>query len=120
MKSFDITISEPAQNDIQDIGRYIRDKLHNFYAAHRLLVDLKTRIIKLSDSPFLYPLVHDEYLSAKGVRFFLVRNYSVFYTVDDDTESIIVHRVLYRNRNWSDILKGAHNLTLIKDEESFI
>ncbi|MDR1815437.1 MAG: type II toxin-antitoxin system RelE/ParE family toxin [Clostridiales Family XIII bacterium] len=96
--------------------RYISEKLHAFYAAHRLVDDVEERFAILRESPLIYPAVNDEYLAALGFRFCLVRNYSIFYVVREPEQRVVVVRILFRKRSWADILKGADSLTLIKED----
>jgi hypothetical protein len=53
----------------------------------------------------MYPAVPDEYLASKGFRFTMVKNYMLFYSVEE--KEINTSRFLYGHRNWIKILENT-------------
>jgi plasmid stabilization system protein ParE len=49
--------------------------------------------------------VPDEYLAEKGIKFVMIKNYMMFYTINEDEKTVIVIRFLYGRRDWKNILK---------------
>ena len=47
----------------------------------------------------------DEYLTEKGLRFAIIKNYLMFFIVDEENKIVTVIRFLYRRRDWKNILK---------------
>ncbi len=103
---YGIEITEAAQGDFDNIYLYISKTLCNKQAAGRLIALLDKNIRSLADVPERYPLANDEYLRKIGVRFIVVKNYIIFYTVHTDKKRVYILRVLYGRRNWIDILQG--------------
>jgi len=49
-------------------------------------------------------LVKDKRLAAQGIRPLYVKNYTVFFRIDDSLDVVEVVRVLYSHRDWASIL----------------
>jgi len=63
---FKVTYSEKASDDLSDIIRYISYKLNSPQAAERFFTKVLQKIEWLRENPYLFPLYHDEKLSADG------------------------------------------------------
>lgn len=100
-----VEITAAAQNDFENIYLYISETLCNKQAALRLMNLIDKSIRGLAEMPEGHPLVKDEYLRNKGIRFVSVKNYIIFYTVDESMCKIYVVRILYGKRNWADVLQ---------------
>ncbi|WP_236860373.1 type II toxin-antitoxin system RelE/ParE family toxin [Candidatus Formimonas warabiya] len=50
------------------------------------------------------PLVTDDRLAMMGYRKLLVKNYIVFFTIDEELKVVDVERILYTRRDWHHIL----------------
>jgi plasmid stabilization system protein ParE len=50
------------------------------------------------------PPVTDERLAVMGYRKLLVKNYIVFFTIDEQSKIVDVERILYARRDWHYIL----------------
>jgi toxin ParE1/3/4 len=94
-------------DDVNSAVGYIRNTLHAPAAANRLKIEVKAAYRRLRDSPFSGPAVSDEYLASLGYRYTLVKNYMMFYTVDDVAKRVFLVRFMYGPRNWSAILADA-------------
>ena len=106
--TYSATTANAARRDISKAARYISEKLYNPSAADRLLDEVEETIISLEEMPHRHPLVKDEYLASKGIRLLPIRNYHAFYTVDEESKTVIVVRFLYSKRDWAAILKGDY------------
>jgi hypothetical protein len=54
--------------------------------------------------------VRNDYLANKGFRWLGIKNYMMFYIVDEKREKIYLIRFLYGRRDWMNILKeGIEN-----------
>ena len=58
----------------------------------------------MTDMPQKCPLVRDERLASIGYRKLLVKNYVVFFTIDEKAKVVDVERILYARRDWLRIL----------------
>jgi len=92
-------------NDVDSSYNYIKDKLQAPKAADTLIIEILEKLKRIKENPKIRPLVRDEYLSNLGYRLINVKNYMIFYIIDDDNKHIKVIRFLYCKRDWINILK---------------
>jgi len=94
-----LNVTDIAEEDILNTVKYTADVLKASTAANNLLDEIEK-------TPNIYPLVPDEYLAQKGLRFTMIKNYIMFYTIDEDEKIVTVIRFLYGRRDWKNILKA--------------
>lgn len=104
MAQYRVDVSEPAENDLKDIIRYIESQLSAPVSALNMMELLEEAMAGLSDMPQRYPFVSDERLCQMGYRKLTVKNYIVFFSVDEKNKVVDVERILYGRRNWLRIL----------------
>jgi addiction module RelE/StbE family toxin len=104
MARYKVVLAEPAKNDLQKIAHYISLELGEPETASRVNKTLREAISSLSDSPRKYPPVTDEQLARRGYRKLLVKNYIAFFTVDEQSGTVNVERVLYTRRDWANLI----------------
>jgi len=102
---YTISFTTPAEEDLIATLHYISDVLQSPLAAKSLLDELEQQIHVLADTPFIYSVVRDEYLGKKGIRYLLVKNYLVLYSVDEEDKSVTIIRIVYARRDWMTLLK---------------
>lgn len=90
------TVSPDARNDLQEIRRHIAKEKHRPRAAARLVQRFRTTFRLLQRFPELGPLRED---IAKGLRFFTVGSYVIYYDIMPD--KIVILRILHGGRNAS-------------------
>ena len=100
-----IEITTSARNDIYDIFNYISNELNNISAANKLKIKLFKEINNISIFPFGSPIVYINFKSIYKYRSLKVKNYSIFYTVNEELKVITIVRVLYSKRDFNSILK---------------
>ena len=103
--NYSLNITDLAEEDILITVRYISGVLKNPIAVNNLLDEIELHEKILEDTPYIYPFVNDEYLSEKGLKYIRIKNFLLFYIIDEDTRIVNVIRFLYSRRNWKDILK---------------
>ncbi len=104
MAKYRVDVSEPAENDIKDIVRYIASQLSAPISALHMIELLEEAMVDLSNMPQRCPLISDERLSQMGYRKLLVKNYVVFFSIDENNKVVNVERILYGRRDWLRIL----------------
>jgi addiction module RelE/StbE family toxin len=104
MNRYSVEISDPARQDIVDIVRYISAELNAQKAAQKMFDRLYEGMKNLENNPKRHTLVRDERLASKDYRTLPVKNYLVFYTVEEQTQSVNIIRVLYARRDWTALL----------------
>ena len=93
-----------AERDIIEIGKYIALDLFSPESASKLLDELEINMQSLNDMPKRFPLVRDSELAKLGIRSMPVKHYLVFYTVDEDAKAVNIISVMYRKRDWKNLL----------------
>lgn len=104
MGKYRIDISEPAENDLRNIVRYISAQLSAPITALKMMDIIEEAISGLAFMPQKCPLLADERLAMLGYRKLLIKNYIVFFTIDEKLKVVDVERILYTRRNWKHIL----------------
>ena len=103
MKNYRVNISEEAKQDVSDIFEYIAFKLCAPLAALNLNNALTEEFTRLRNFPLSGTVFTDKRLN--GIyRWVKVKNYSIFYTVDEQTETVYIARILYSASNYKSIL----------------
>jgi toxin ParE1/3/4 len=70
-----------------------------------LLDEIEKKEKTLEITPTIFPFVPDDYLARKRIKFLKIKNYMLFYIIDEDEETVTVIRFLYCRRDWKNILK---------------
>ncbi len=104
MKKYNIVISKDAWEDIEDVFKYISDILFEPDIAKKIQRTLLVRIKSLETMPKRNAVIDIEPYKTRGVRIYLVENYKVFYVVDEEKEMIYILNVLYKHRDWHNII----------------
>ena len=105
---YSLSITDVAEEDILNTVKYIADVLKAPMAVNSLLNEIERHEEILENSPNIYPFVPDEYLAEKGIKFTMVKNYVMFYTINENDKIVTVIRFLYGRRDWKNILKSNH------------
>jgi plasmid stabilization system protein ParE len=104
MANYRIEISEPAEHDLRDIVRYIAAQLSAPMTALKMMQAMEDAIAGLEHMPKSHPPVLDDRLQALGYRKLIVKNYIVFFTIDEANKTVNVERALYARRDWLRLL----------------
>ena len=107
---YSLCITDLAEEDILTSVRYISETLKNPIAANKLLDEIERYEKILEETPNIFPFVHDEYLAQKGIKFFTVKNFLLFYTVNEDTKNVNIIRFLHGRRDWKNILTDINTI----------
>jgi len=107
MKRYKLVILEPAHQDLITIKDYIANDLFSPMAAVNMLRTFRSAIRSLLTMPKKHPIIEDAYLYDRQYHKLPVKNYIIFYTVDDNPKPPIVYieRILYARRDWTNILQ---------------
>lgn len=88
-----------ANRDIADAVNYIADELLAPKAALDLLDALDKSISRLKDFPYSCRVYQSVKPLEQEYRIILVKNYAVFYTVDEQKNLVEITRVIYAKRD---------------------
>ena len=108
--SYHLHITSTAEHDIMRAVDYIEFILKNPLAADNLLDTVSKQIGTLSEFPQKFRIVDDPVLASWEIRFVIINNYLAFYTIDEEKQTVIVVRFLYKKRNWYSILRQGFSL----------
>jgi plasmid stabilization system protein ParE len=103
---YSVTISGPAEQDLDAALDYFLTVLNAPQAAQTLLNEIEEKIIFLQTNPLVYEIEHDDYLRERNIRSVLVRSHLIFYFADPQNEEVFIIRILYARRNWLNILRS--------------
>lgn len=104
MDKYDIEITEPAENDLSEIRRYIAEELFEPREAENIINRIAEAILGLEEIPLRYALVTDERLAVNGIRKLIIDNYIVFYIVTEGNRTVTIVKILYVRRDWLNLL----------------
>jgi plasmid stabilization system protein ParE len=102
---YSVHSTDIAEEDILSTVKHIADVLKAPVSANHLLDEIEKYENILENTPSMYSFVPDEYLTTKGLKYVLVKNYMLFYTINEKEKIVTVVRFLYGRRDWENILK---------------
>ena len=104
MTNFSLLISDTAANDLSEIVSYLRNELSYPNSAELLVKKVRSETSKLKELPFLFPLVEDEILAARGIRKLSIDNILIFYIISESKKNVTIIRILHARRDWINLL----------------
>ena len=94
-----IVYTYSARQDLQEIYEYIAYTLLAPETAEALTAQILSEVRSLGNMPERNPLYKEKPWRSQGVRFLPVKNYLVFYTVNKETGTVSIARILYGDRD---------------------
>ena len=91
----DIVYTFQAQQDLKNIYEYIAYSLLVPDTARSMYQQIIQSVRSLESMPERNPLYKEEPWRSQGVRFVPVKNYLLFYTVNNETHTVSIARILY-------------------------
>ena len=88
-----------ARKQIEDAVMYIAIDLCSPEAAMNLADEVDEAAQKLKEMPYRFPIYHTLYAMKREIRFFPVKNYNVYYVIDEDSKTVEIWRELHRLQN---------------------
>jgi len=104
MTMYRIVFSEMVKEEIDDAYNYIKEKLNNPIAAEKMIAQIREKLDYIEENPYVWSLAKDFHLSLLGVRFFRIKNYLLFYVIDEEKKIAKLSRFLYGHSDWVSIL----------------
>ena len=106
MIEFTVEVTAAAERDIFNTIGYISKNLDAPQAASDHMDAIDDALDNLAISPFNHPFVRDEKLARIGFRWVSVKNYTLFYIVNQADAKVKVMRFLYTKCDWQQLLGG--------------
>ena len=94
-----IVYTKTARRDLREIYEYIAYSLLVPKTAQSITDLIMAKIRSLEKFPERNPLYKDEPWHSHGVRFMTVKNYLVFYTVQPESGTVSIARIIYGGRD---------------------
>ena len=98
-ETYTVKITSQAQEQLREIVSYIRYTLQSPETAARMLDTLEEEISSLEHFPNRVPLTEEEPWHSQGVHKLPVKNYLVYFWVDEVVKIVQVIGIIYGRRN---------------------
>lgn len=98
-KTYKVKITSQAQEQMQEITYYIAHELKAPDAALNLLNTLEHSIASLSQYPQRVALINEEPWHTKGIHRLPVKNFLIYFWIDDENMKVQVTAVIYGKRD---------------------
>ena len=105
MKTYTVRITRQAREHLRGIKKYIAEELLAPDAARNTIAVLKKEIQSLSEMPERIKLTEEEPWRSEGIHRMRVKNYYVYFWIDDDNSKVQVTSVIYVARDQATQLK---------------
>ena len=101
---YEVRITLQAQAHLREIRDYIAQKLLAPEAAKSTVQRLGTVMASLSQMPKRVPLVEEESWRSEGVRVKAIRNFLIYFWVNEAEKTVQVIAVIYARRDQTSVL----------------
>ena len=105
MKKYIVKISETAEQDLENIISYLRYNLSGDIIADKYKLLFKQELKDLENIAGSMPILDENLTGHKNIRKINVRNYIVFYIVDEENSEALILRIGHAFMDWEKYLK---------------
>ena len=105
MKKYIVKISETAEQDLENIISYLRYNLSGDIIADKYKLLFKQELKDLENIAGSMPILDENLTGHKNIRKINVRNYIVFYLVDEENSEALILRIGHAFMDWEKYLK---------------
>ena len=99
MKQYTVKVTKMAYEHMQEIVKYISGELCAPDAAGKLLDEFQSSIEGLAEMPERYSLVDEEPWRTEGMRKIIVKNFLIYFWIDEHNMKVQVTGVIYGRRD---------------------
>lgn len=97
--NYEVRVTRQAMEQMREIVHYISKELLEPEAADQLLDKIQEAIVSLSTMPKRHALIEEEPWRHEGVRKIVVKNFLIYYWVDEENHKVQVTAVIYNRRD---------------------
>lgn len=101
---YNVKLTEEFIEEIEEICQYIEEKLKNIDASNRLREKIMYNVLLLENTPQMFAEIEKFDKTERQYRRFVVNNYIVLYTIDEDKKDVYISHIYYGARNYIDNL----------------
>lgn len=102
MEKYNIKFSKEAKNDYFDIIRYIKYNLLEPTIANKYSILINEEIEKLEYNPQRFAIADIKIKNYSKIHKLIIKNYIVFYRINENSKIVNIERILYGASNWKD------------------
>ena len=96
---YEVKLTAQAIEQIEETAQYISKVLLEPETARSWMDALQSQIERLDSMPSRYPLTEEEPWHTEGIRKMPVKNFHVYYLVDEEEKAVWVTAVIYGRRD---------------------
>ncbi len=96
---YKVHITRYAFRQMEEIKNYVAYELSAPMAAKNLLTKMKQAIASLETMPERNPLIDEKTWRSQGIRRIVVKNFLVYYWIDENKRIVYITAVIYGRRN---------------------
>lgn len=96
---YEVKLTAQAIGQLEETVQYISKILLEPEIARKWADTLQCEIGKLDSMPSRYPLTEEEPWRTKGIRKMPVKNFLVYYLIDEEKEAVWITAVIYGRRD---------------------
>lgn len=98
-KQYKVQITKYALAQMEEIKEYIANELLAPQAAYNLFLEMKNKAVSLNSMPERNPLVAAKKWREQGVRKIIIKNFIMYYWIDEEQRIVHITTVVYGKRN---------------------
>ena len=98
-KQYQVQITKYALAQMTEIRNYIAEELHAPQAAYHLILEMKNKVASLGSMPKRNQLVDIKKWKEQGIRKIVVKNFMMYYWIDEEQQTVYITAVVYEKRN---------------------
>ena len=106
MSPYRVKVTKQAIEHLQGIRNHILSEFFAPKAARDMLALLSKSIASLAANPYRIKTIDEEPWGRQGVRKLIVKNYYVYFWVDEDIETVYVIAIIYSGRDQEEQLSS--------------
>lgn len=99
MDSYKVVVTTDAITDLVELRNYIADVLLSPDIALKYVRMIRKEITSLQTLPARAALVKTEPWHSRGLRYLIVKNFYVYYRIDEPARIVYVLNVIYNRRD---------------------
>lgn len=99
-----VKLSTQANEDIKEIYEYIANILCEKEIASNTVSLFEKNILSLSEMPGRCRIYESEPWQSRGVHVMSVKNYLIFYVINEEEKTVNILRILYGSRDIDNVL----------------
>ena len=100
LEKYRVELSIKAKEDYKSIIRYIKYKLLEPNIAEKYAELIKHEINTLKYNPQKFAIIDYDIIKQYKFRKLIIKNYIVFYRINEDKRIVNVERILYGEMDW--------------------